>query len=82
MDVATPRCHTNPLVGTVPSVPRPATGKTFIARARVAFDLWEEFGTAAEAQGTDRSKVINEFIRWFLRKPGAKMPARPTPPPS
>lgn len=79
MVVAATRCHTNPLVGTVIDVPRPATGKTFVARARVALDLWEEFGKSAEALGTDRSKLINEFIRWHLRKQGAKTPPRTAP---
>ncbi len=61
----------------VPDVPRPATGKTFVARARIPLEKWERFGDAAVADGTDRSKLINEFVDWYLRERGAKLPARP-----
>ena len=61
---------------TVPTVPRPATGKTFVARARVALDKWEAFGRVATSQGTDRSKLLNEFINWYMRERGAVLPAR------
>lgn len=79
MDVATP---SEPIIEstTVRVVPRPATGKTFVARARVAFAKWERFGERAAEAGTDRSKLINEFIDWFLREPGARLPTRPARP--
>lgn len=66
---------------TVPDVGRPATGKTFVARARIPIDTWLEFEKAATAAGTDRSKVLNEFVDWYLRKRGAQLPARPLLPP-
>jgi len=64
---------------TVPGVGRPATGKTFVARARIPLDTWNEFEKAASAAGTDRSKVLNEFVEWYLRRRGAHLPARPDP---
>ena len=35
----------------------------------------------ANREGTDRAKVINQFLRWYLRRPGAKLPERPAPAP-
>lgn len=46
---------------------------------RVDADLWERFGAAAEGQGTDRSALIRDFMRWYIGDPKAKMPRRPTP---
>ena len=66
---------------TVRVVPRPPTGHTFIARIRVAWNKWDDFGKRAEAQGTDRSKVVNAFIDWYMHVPGAKRPQRPDAPP-
>lgn len=66
-----------PSLATVLDVPRPATGHTFIARARVPHEKWERFAEATAAQGTDRSKVINEFVDWYLRERGATLPSRP-----
>lgn len=40
-------------------------------------DEWYEFDAAAKAQETERAAVIREFIAWYLRKPGAKLPVRP-----
>lgn len=44
---------------------------------RVATDMWRDFGRAAKAAGTTRGRVIAEFVRWYLRRPGATMPKRP-----
>lgn len=38
--------------------------------------LWEQFGEVAEP---DRSSVLREFIRWYVRERGAKLPRRPEP---
>ncbi len=43
-------------------------------------DLWSEFGDAAQALDSDRSRLIREFIEWFVSRPGAELPARPEPP--
>lgn len=42
---------------------------------RVDPDLWAEFGAAAGER--NRSAVLREFIRWYVRQPGAKLPKRP-----
>jgi metal-responsive CopG/Arc/MetJ family transcriptional regulator len=44
---------------------------------RVDDDLWRDFGDAIEDEGTTRSEAIRTFIRWYLRRPGAKLPDRP-----
>lgn len=35
--------------------------------------LWERFAAAAEANGSDRSAVLRDFVRWY-----ADMPERAT----
>lgn len=44
---------------------------------RVPVSLWEEFGEVARQVGSDRTKLILEFMRWMARHPGAKLPKRP-----
>lgn len=46
---------------------------------RIPADEWQEFDAAAKGQDppTERATLVREFIRWYLRKPGAKMPKRP-----
>lgn len=38
---------------------------------------WEDLEEATKGRGTDRSTVIRDFIRYYLRRPGAKLPKRP-----
>jgi hypothetical protein len=52
-------------------------GKTPTRPIRVDPELWERFGAATEAAGTDRSSVLRAFMAWYCRDPGAKMPRRP-----
>ena len=40
-------------------------------------DEWYDFEAAVKAQDTERAIVIREFIAWYLREPGAKLPKRP-----
>jgi len=49
-------------------------GKTPMHTVRVEDELWERFGDVAVP---DRSVVIREFIRWYVREPGARLPKRP-----
>jgi hypothetical protein len=43
---------------------------------RVEGTLWKLFG---EVVGTrKRSGIIRDFIRWYLREPGASLPDRPS----
>jgi hypothetical protein len=44
---------------------------------RVDEALWESFGTAAGSLELDRSAVLRDFMRWYAREPGAKLPRRP-----
>jgi hypothetical protein len=38
-------------------------------------DLWNDLGQHVGER--ERSATIRELVRWWLRKPGAKMPKRP-----
>lgn len=49
---------------------------------RLEDELWKPLEPAAKANGVDRSTVIRQFVRWYLRVPGAKLPQRPTVEPS
>jgi hypothetical protein len=44
---------------------------------RVADRPWCVFG--ALVGDRDRSRVVREFIAWYIREPGARLPQRPTP---
>lgn len=54
----------------------PNQPKTPARQMRIG-DEWYDFDAAAKAAGTDRATLVREFIAWYLRDPGAKMPARP-----
>ena len=58
-------------------VPRPATGKTPVRNLRVTGDVWEPALEAARERGGTITDVITQFLRWYLRMPGAKLPERP-----
>ena len=53
--------------------------KTPIQRFRLDDDLWIRFDKAVHQvdASSDRSKVLRQFVAWYSREPGAKMPARP-----
>lgn len=55
----------------------PDQPKTQHRSVRVPDDDWADFKVSAEDNGRDRAKVINEFIRWYLYRPGAELPSRP-----
>jgi hypothetical protein len=38
---------------------------------------WRDLGPAAATAGYDRSGLIRQFVRWYLRRPGARLPQRP-----
>ncbi|NDK24712.1 hypothetical protein FSY75_09525 [Streptomyces sp. TR1341] len=48
---------------------------------RAPDDEWNGFGDATKAQHpqgrSPRGQVLREFIRWYMRRPGAKLPVRP-----
>jgi recombinational DNA repair protein (RecF pathway) len=62
-------------LGRVPNKP-----KTQHRSVRIEDADWDDAEQATAEMGTDRAKVINQFIRWYLHRPGAKLPQRPNPP--
>jgi hypothetical protein len=48
---------------------------------RAPDDEWIPFGAATKTVHptgrSPRGRVIREFIRWYMRRPGAKLPERP-----
>lgn len=55
----------------------PDAPKTQHRSVRVSDDDWTDLDAAAHQDGLDRAKVINQLIRWYLRRPGIKLPRRP-----
>jgi hypothetical protein len=51
-------------------------------RFRAPDSEWFPFGDATRALHPEgrspRARVLREFMRWYMRRPGAKMPERPT----
>ncbi|MFE1362616.1 GIY-YIG nuclease family protein [Streptomyces harbinensis] len=44
---------------------------------RVATEMWLAFDKAAKANGTTRGRLLLQFVRWYVRRPGVKLPKRP-----
>jgi hypothetical protein len=44
---------------------------------RISDGDWDDAEQATASMNTDRAKVINQFLRWYLRRPGVKLPERP-----
>lgn len=38
-------------------------------------ELWRRFGVLAGVR--NRSELLRQFVAWYLREPGAKLPERP-----
>jgi hypothetical protein len=55
----------------------PNNPKTPNRTMRVPDEDWDDMEAPVKAAGTDRTKVVNQFIRWYLRRPGARLPERP-----
>ncbi|MEU1787066.1 hypothetical protein ABZ553_14575 [Streptomyces sparsogenes] len=54
--------------------------KTELRRFRTTNDLWLRFGKAVENSDdpeVDMSKVLRQFVRWYVHEQGAKLPDRP-----
>ena len=61
--------------GTIGRVPnQPGTQHRSV---RISDEDWAELDVAAKSAGADRGTLIKQFIRWYLRRPGAKLPQRP-----
>lgn len=55
--------------------------KTPLHRFRADGALWEKFGEAVKRgpdPEADMSKVLRQFLRWYVGEPGAKLPERPS----
>lgn len=63
----------NPIART--RVARPKTGETPVRSLRVGDPDWSDFH---KVTGTRLPAVVWQFIRWYLRRPGARLPERPT----
>ncbi len=61
---------------------RQESGKTPARPIRVAQPLWDAFGRAVGTR--ERSRVLVEFMRWYVHDPHSKLPKRPdrAPPPA
>lgn len=51
--------------------------KTQHRSVRVSDEDWADLETVTHTVASDRGTVIKQFIRWYLRRPGAKLPERP-----
>lgn len=54
---------------------RPATGETPNQKFRMPTAEWDDLGRVA---GRNRPAVLRQFILWYLRTPGVKLPVRPS----
>ncbi len=59
-------------LGGMPNRPR-----TQHRSVRVSDEDWADLEAATHAVGSDRGTVIKQLVRWYLRRPGAKLPERP-----
>lgn len=57
-----------------PTKPRTPHRHVYI---RSGDDSWKPFQANAKRADSDASKVIDQFILWYNRVPGAKLPDRP-----
>jgi hypothetical protein len=58
----------------VPNKPR-----TQHRSVRVDDPEWDDLERGAKDFGLDRAKIINQLINWWLGRPGAALPERPSP---
>lgn len=54
---------------------RTGEGDTPVRKVRISNADWDELGRIVGANG--RGTLLKEFIAWYLRRPGAKLPRRP-----
>jgi hypothetical protein len=52
---------------------------TPIRSIRISAAKWEVAKKKAAEQGKSMSDLFREFLDWWLRTPGAKLPTRPSP---
>ncbi len=59
---------------TMPNAP-----KTPARQMRIPDEDWADFATAVATNDAERAEVVRQFIQWYVRRPGAKLPKRPDP---
>lgn len=57
------------------SVGRPRTGQMPLQHFRASREDWSDLHAVA---GRRAHAILRDFIRWYLRRPGAKLPDRPS----
>lgn len=67
------RCVGNGYGRPVATTPRKTPQRTLV----VDPDEWAELAVAAKSAGTERAQVLRQFIKWYIRRPGARLPQRP-----
>jgi hypothetical protein len=55
----------------------PNSPKTPNHSIRVPKERWDKAAEKAEKAGTDRTKVTNDLLAWYVKEDGAKLPKRP-----
>lgn len=55
----------------------PDQPKTKHRTVRLDDDLWQHVEAWAQEIGSDKTAVIRDLLRYWLREPGAKRPQRP-----
>lgn len=55
----------------------PNAPKTQHRSMRIPDDTWHPAMATARREGTSAGELCREFLDWYLRKPGAKLPKRP-----
>lgn len=45
---------------------------------RIPDEDWSDLEAAAKIFGKERAGVVRDLIHWYLRRPGAKPPERPS----
>lgn len=56
------------------------TGITPKRGIRIPDETWQSAVEQARKEGTSAGELCREFLDWWMRKPGAKLPKRPEPP--
>jgi hypothetical protein len=57
----------------------PNAPKTPARQMRISDEDWGDLEAAAKIFDKERAAVVRDFIHWYLRRPGAKAPDRPSP---
>lgn len=57
-------------------VARPRTGETPVQNTRIDQDDWDDLKAVVGIRR--RAQIVRDLIRWYLRRPGATLPERPT----